>query len=149
MSDIKKKIEIPSDSDGFITLECPYCNSRFKLTVDFLEERPIIDLFCPCCGLKHDPSNFLLMREDVSEQVEIVAHNIVADLLNQFSANLQRNINSKSVKFKAGSPIPSEAEKSLWEREEMEDLTLKCCDVRVKVKYPQHDCIYCPECGVN
>jgi hypothetical protein len=148
MSDIKKKIEIPSDSDGFITLECPYCSSRFKLTVDFLEERSIIDLFCPCCGLKHDPVNFL-MRGDVLEQVDIVAHNIVADILNQFSSNLERSINSQSVKFKAGRAIPLEPEKRLWEREEMEALTLKCCDILIKVKYLQHDCIYCPECGVN
>jgi uncharacterized protein YbaR (Trm112 family) len=141
-------ISIKSDSDGFITLECPYCKGRFKLTVDFLEERSIIDLFCPHCGLKHELVNFL-MREDVIEQAEILAHNLIADMLGQFSKDLERNISSKHISFTAGEPIASKAEKNLWEREEMEILTLKCCNFQIKLDRANHQhFIYCPECGV-
>jgi uncharacterized C2H2 Zn-finger protein len=141
-------ISIPSDSDGFITLECPYCGGRFKLTVGFLEERSIIDLFCPHCGLKHEPVNFL-MREDVREQTEILMHNLVADMLGQFSQNLERNLNSKHMSFTADKQIVPKANKNLWEREEKELLTLKCCDLQIKIDRVNHqDFIYCPECGV-
>jgi hypothetical protein len=32
MSEIVFQIDIPFDDDGFVTLQCSFCNSRFKLT---------------------------------------------------------------------------------------------------------------------
>lgn len=145
---VTRKIQIPSDRDGFITLQCPYCNDRFKLTVDFLEGECIIDLVCPYCGLKNEPNQFL--REEVIEQVNVVARNLVVDIINQFSSNLERKISSNHIKFVANKPTDLEPEKLLYEQEELVVVRLVCCEVEAKVKdICQKIGIYCPQCGVK
>jgi uncharacterized C2H2 Zn-finger protein len=149
-NDLTKKIQIPGDRDGFITLQCPYCNEIFKLTISFLEKEYVIDLYCPCCGLKHDSNQFLMTRQDVKEQIEIEIGNLVADVINQFSKNLERNIQSKNVKFTAGKPISLQTGNLLYEKDELEIMSLRCCNILVKAKDLQKEIgLYCPQCGVK
>jgi hypothetical protein len=57
---------------------------------------------------------------------------------------------NKLVKFKAGKLPKLEAEKILFEQEELEITTLVCCQVTVKTR-PLNKVIgvYCPCCGVR
>lgn len=142
-------IEIPSDSDGFITLQCPYCNDRFKLTVSFIQQETTIELFCPYCGLRHDISYFL--RDEVKQQAQIIAKNLAIDLLNQSFKQLERTSrNSKGFSFKVEKPLKKEEEMLLYEQKELEQFSLKCCDVDVKVNSLCYEIgVYCPCCGVK
>ncbi len=57
----KLELTLYADSDGYITYECPYCGSAFKLNAGDLndEKFPIAELFCPYCGLTADASKFI------------------------------------------------------------------------------------------
>lgn len=44
-------IKIQGDSEGYVTFECPFCGSEFKLQAGEYQddEHPFEDLFCPYC----------------------------------------------------------------------------------------------------
>lgn len=46
-------ITIQGDSEGYVTFECPYCDSEFKLQAGEYQndDEPFEELFCPYCGL--------------------------------------------------------------------------------------------------
>ena len=47
-------ITIQGDSEGYVTFECPYCNSEFKLQAGEYqndEGNLLKNCFCPYCGL--------------------------------------------------------------------------------------------------
>lgn len=48
------------DSEGFVTFECPFCGSEFKLQAGEYqnENEPLEDLFCPYCGLTREKNAF-------------------------------------------------------------------------------------------
>ncbi|MEA5553277.1 hypothetical protein VB713_20260 [Anabaena cylindrica UHCC 0172] len=149
MSDVVFKVTIPSDNDGFITLQCPFCNDRFKLTITDFEREDIIEIFCPYCGLRHEHSHFL--RDEVIEQAHIIAENYAKSLINTWTKNLERNFqHNKHIKFKAGKPFKMEDEKFLFEQEELETNVLQCCQLAVKTRRLSKVIgIYCPCCGVR
>jgi uncharacterized Zn-finger protein len=149
MVDVSFQITVPSDNDGFITLQCPFCDDRFKLTVEDFQREDILEIFCPYCGLRHQHSHFL--RDEVIEQAKIIASNYAKSLLNQWVKDLEKSTKrNKLVKFKAGKLPKLEAEKILFEQEELEITTLVCCQVTVKTR-PLNKVIgvYCPCCGVR
>ena len=46
-------ITIQGDREGYVTFECPYCDSEFKLQAGEFQndDEPFEELFCPYCGL--------------------------------------------------------------------------------------------------
>jgi uncharacterized Zn-finger protein len=149
MSEVVFSISIPSDDDGFITLQCPFCNDRFKLSVEDVEREDIIEIFCPYCGLQNKPSSFL--TDEVVEQAQRIAKNYAKSLLNQFSKDLEKKFkSSKHISVKAGKPLEMENDKVLFEREELELTQLECCQSTVKVSaLAKQVGVYCPFCGFN
>lgn len=149
MSDVVFKITVPSDNDEFITLQCPFCSDRFKLTVADFEREDIIEIFCPYCGLRHQHSYFL--TDEIIEQAHIIAGNYAKSLINQWAKDLERSFKSnKHLKFKAANTLKMEDDKTLFEKEELETITLECCQITVKSR-PLNKVIgvYCPCCGVR
>jgi len=149
MANVSFQITVPSDNDGFITFQCPFCDERFKLTTEDFQREDILEIFCPYCGLRHQHSNFL--RDEVIEQAKIIASNYAKSLLNQWVKDLEKSTKrNKFVKFKVGKSQKIEAEQILFEQEELEITTLACCQVTVKTR-PLNKVIgvYCPCCGVK
>lgn len=149
MSEVTFKIIVPGDNDGFVTLQCPFCEDRFKLTTIDFEREDIIEIFCPYCGLRHEHSFFL--TDEVIEQAQIIASNYLKSKINQWAKDLERSSKSnKHVKFKAGKSLKMDAEKILFEKEELETYKPSCCQITVKTR-PIHQIIavYCPCCGVR
>ncbi|MHC5825890.1 MAG: hypothetical protein ACYT04_61070, partial [Nostoc sp.] len=100
MSEVTFKINIPSDNDGFITLQCPFCEDRFKLTVTDFQREDIIEIFCPYCGLRHQHNAFL--TDEVIEQAHIIAGNYLKSQVNQLVKNLEQSFRSnKYIKLTA------------------------------------------------
>ncbi|XWK91712.1 MAG: hypothetical protein U7127_30825 (plasmid) [Phormidium sp.] len=149
MADVVFQITIPSDNDGFVTLQCPFCEDRFKLTVTDFEREDIIEIFCPYCGLRHQHSHFL--RDEVIEQAHTVANNYAKSMINEWVKKLERNFKgSKNVKFKADKPLKMEVQKILFEQEELETVNLNCCQITAKTRFLNKVIgIYCPCCGVR
>ncbi|MBD1939647.1 TFIIB-type zinc ribbon-containing protein [Microcoleus sp. FACHB-68] len=149
MNNVFFKITVPSDNDGFITIQCPFCNDRFKLTVEDFKREDIIEIFCPYCGLRDEPSHFY--TDEIVEQAQVVARNYTKSLLSQSSKDLEKTFKGKKhISFKAGKPIKMESEKILFEHEELEVTNLDCCQFIVKTRALSKEIgIYCPCCGVR
>lgn len=141
---------IPTDNDGCITFQCPFCNTYFKLDAGEVQEDDVIELFCPSCGLSSEPNKFL--NEDIIERALIMAKNHMADMLNSSMKKMERQFKgSKGVTFKAGKKIKHEHEKTLYEVEnELQSYEFKCCDKSGKIREIDKEVgPYCPYCGVS
>ncbi len=149
MNEIVFKIDIPSGDDGFVTLQCSFCNSRFKLTTADFQSDNVIYIFCPYCGL-HNEGNELL-TDEVLEQLHIVAQNYMNSIVNEFVDRLGKSFRAnKHISFKRSQKLEMEDDKVLFEREEMEIIQPTCCKRPVKTKPLEASLgIYCPFCGVK
>ena len=143
---MKFKILIPSDNDGFIVLKCPSCGEKFMMTAENIEDESTIDIWCPNCGLTH--GNYL--DDDVHELAERIVENQVAEMLNDFSKNLEKTFkNSKNFKFKSGKKIKKEAEHPIGRKTgDFEESKYLCCGKTAKISsIKKFEGSYCPFCG--
>lgn len=145
-------ITIQGDSEGYVTFECPYCNSEFKLQAGEYQndDEPFEELFCPYCGLVKDKNEFL--SSDVIDKAEAIAYNHIVGELNKTFNNMQRSINrSKGLIKMDYKPLKKVATKELKDKDTTEtEVKCSCCDHRVKVLYYAGMAkAFCPYCGVD
>ncbi len=148
MGEERIQISIPHDSEGFFTLRCPYCGQRFKLSSGEVESSGNgIDVYCPYCGLQGHSSRFI--DTQVLEAAHVQVTNIAQQAINRTMRDLERSMRgNKHVKFKPGKPLRPLPEKELYETDDLEIVTLSCCEKRVKVEGLEAEAgIYCPYCG--
>lgn len=148
MGDKVFQISIPCDTDGFLTLECPFCNERFKLDASRVQQEDVERLFCPKCGLFDAPNHF--WPTEVIEQAQILAANYAREMLNNFMGDLERSTRGNQiVAFKAGKKLEMADEKVLMETDDdFETVALPCCECQVKVKAIDKSLgVFCPYCG--
>ena len=69
------KISIPTDEDGFIEMECDYCNNRFMLHESVYSDDANLHFFCPICGLPNGIGTFYC--QEVLEAVRRKATNMM------------------------------------------------------------------------
>lgn len=147
MGDLNLRIEIPSDSDGFILLQCPLCNVFFKLSHTDIEADDILDIWCPSCGLKSE--NYL--TDEVFNLAQAIVKNKVQDMLHQHMKEWERKSRGKGFSFKAG-PKPNDEYESpiIPGIDELEIQTYECCKRDAKISPSvKLEGSYCPFCGVN
>ena len=145
-------ITIYADSDGFITYECPYCGSAFKLSAADLndEDFPIHELFCPYCGLAGASERFI--SADAMGALETLVHNYAAQTLNKAFGDMAKSVNRKkgliSMKF---TPIETLPEEDVSDNDTVETIfTCKTCQRDVKVlRNIGMAKAFCPYCGVD
>jgi uncharacterized Zn finger protein (UPF0148 family) len=149
MSDTVINISIPTDNDGFITLQCPFCSDKFKLTGEDFKAENLTHLFCPYCGLQDESNNFL--SDEIMEQIEIAVENYAKSMINNWSNNLEQSLkSSKHISLKRGKLLKMEEDKVLFETEELDIAELFCCQLVIKVTPGAKLVnIYCPFCGLN
>lgn len=154
MSAEKFTISIQGDSEGYVTFECPYCGSEFKLQAGEFQndEEPFEELFCPYCGLSKDKNSFI--SSAVIEQAQAIAYNQMMEELNKSLGRLQRSVNRSKglikVKFKY-KPLEKVATKDIKDKDTAEtEFICSCCNHRVKVLYCAGvSKVFCPYCGVD
>lgn len=143
------RIEIPSDDEGFFSVQCPHCEDRFKLRVDEYKEESPGTVTCALCGMKADASSFLF-RDDVQEVAEAEAVNLVREHLDKTLKKLERKTRgSKHFQFKRGKkPMRKEPVPELREFTDLAVADLPCCDCHVKVDpSAASSVLYCPYCS--
>jgi len=147
---MKFNIEIPTDSEGFYSLECPHCKERFKVSSIDIDGEDTIELFCPSCGLNGEKSDFI--SKDVIEHAEALALNYATqEIFNIFKKTNNNNNkrNSFGISFDMKKPIQQQP-KLLKEDEKLEKIELYCCDKVIKINIDHKvSNVYCPFCGVN
>ena len=145
-------ITIEGDNEGYVTFECPFCDSEFKLQAGEYQndDEPFEELFCPYCGLTKEKNEFL--SSDVIEQAQVIAYNHMVNELNNKFKKMQRSINhSKGLIKMDFTPLKKIATKELKDKDTTEtEFTCSCCEHRVKVLYCASAAkVFCPYCGVD
>lgn len=146
MSDIKVQIEVPLDEDGFMELQCPFCQESFKLVADEMQSDDVVGIFCPNCGLTTDVQEFL--TSEVLENLQIKANNIAVEMLNDGLRKMEKE--SKGL-LKVQEKLTLEPEKPLYvKNNDFESTTFSCCGKSAKVSYGKGIIgVYCPYCGTK
>ena len=147
-------LSIQGDSEGYVTFECPYCNSEFKLQAGEYQndDEPFEGLFCPYCGLAKEKNEFL--SSEVIEQARAIAYNYMVEELNKTFKKMQRSLNHSKglIKIKMDyKPLKKVATKELKDKDTTEtEFKCSCCGRRVKVLYCAGAAkVFCPYCGVD
>ncbi len=149
MSNQNFSIEIQGDSDGYIFLECPHCESEFKLNCNEFQshDNEFNELFCPYCGLSANRDNFY--TKEVIEQAKQIALNYMYEQLNKSFGNMKKSLNKNKyikMKFKPINKINIEGIKTDDTVEEV--FECKHCNNHVKVLYCSGiSKVYCSYCG--
>ena len=141
-----------ADSDGFVTYECPYCGSVFKLDAEDVndDDFPIMDLFCPYCGLSGEMNRFI--SSEAQEAIEAMVQNHLADIVNKEFGKMTREINrAGGLIHMEFSPLKKQHVKEVKDNDTVESIfTCDACVKKVKV-VPNAGLskAFCPYCGVD
>lgn len=147
MSDIKMEIPIPADNDGFVLFQCSLCGEFFKLAPSDFQADDVIEIWCPCCGLKSES----YLTEDVIELAMKMTENIAVDMIFKEMKKWERQFKGSGVTFKAGRKPKLKSEDPIISGiEALEIQKYECCKRQAKIKpIVKISGSYCPFCGVN
>lgn len=135
------EVSFPTDSDGFLSQECPSCEQRFKVLCGQGSEEAIS--FCPYCGYNSQES--WLTQEQIDHLRAVAINVVVAPELRKFRQRLKAasseflkvDLTSKSNLSRPSSP-PIEIDGTF------DILHFPCCKETIKVIGQQrHFCIIC------
>ncbi len=148
MSDnLNMEISIPSDSDGFILLQCPLCSEYFKLTAQDINAEDVLGIWCPNCGMRSE--NYL--SEEIIKLATVMCKNKVEDMLYREMKKLEQKTRGKFITFKTGRKPTPEYEAPVVPGIDALDIeNYICCKKQAKIS-PSVKLVggYCPFCGVN
>tara|TARA_R110002111_G_scaffold100976_6_gene156510 strand:+ start:70055 stop:70498 length:444 start_codon:yes stop_codon:yes gene_type:complete len=143
------EISFSTDSDGFLTQECPACSGRFKVVFGEGSDDPISH--CPYCA--HMDTNCWWTPEQADYISNFTAQQAEMMISDQFK-KMARNLNSKSSSIKMSMRNTSSHTPSPTAPEEMElDLpTIKfsCCNEEIKYfENLAEGRLFCVICGTE
>ncbi|MDX2007921.1 MAG: hypothetical protein SFU83_21990 [Meiothermus sp.] len=147
MSEYSDQLILHSDSDGFVSFNCPYCSLRFKLSAVEAQEDTILFFWCPSCGLRHHTVRFL--SDEAKQAAQILAENLARQLINNMMKDIGKSFGkSKYVKVEGGKPLRMENEKVILEDHNLELVETKCCGKHMRVRLMEKIIgVYCAYCG--
>ena len=144
---IEFEISIPSDSEGFILLQCPLCGELFKITASDIKADDVYELWCPSCGLKSE--NYL--TDEVIDLASKMLTNKAQAMVHQEFKKLERKTKNGFISFKVTHKSKPEYENPLIPTiDALQPITFSCCKRQAKISQISKliGC-YCPFCGVN
>ena len=133
------EVSFPTDSDGFLSQECPSCVQRFKVLFGQGSEDPIS--FCPYCGY-NDQGCWSTQEQNVHLQA-VALDVVLAPELKKLERELKRESGGLfSVSIESDLPKPSVP--PMETDEPFDILHFPCCQETVKLNRQQsHFCIIC------
>lgn len=134
------EVSFPTDSDGFLSQECPSCAQRFKVLFEQGSSEPISH--CAYCGFVGQ--NCWHTREQVEYANAVIMSAVVAPELDKLRRELTRSSSGwLKIGLKADIPVPPpppvETDVAL------DILHFPCCNETVKVT--PHASLFCIICG--
>lgn len=141
------ELSLPVDDEGYVSFACPHCNQRFKLSAAEVNERDPEEICCPLCGLSDGADQF--HTPEALEAAHQHVENMIADLLNDFTRNLERSFRgSKNIQFKQGKRVSKQQVNELRETPDFVVAEFSCCASTAKVPVSAAiSLVYCPFCG--
>ena len=168
---IIKQLSFPTDKEGFLRRECPFCQKEFKVKFnqeeisdisnqsieqflveesseqnDEYEDNTESFYFCPYCG-QYSSFNNWWTKEQV-KYIHIVCKNIMAQLINEHLVKpLQKTSRSSSFLKIEAKPISQQQEWIGTEADDLKEVTLKCCERQIKLIDNWDKKVFCHFCG--
>ena len=136
------EINLPTDTDGFLSQECPSCKQRFKVIFGQGSEEPIS--YCPYCG--HNGQNCWFTQAQ-ADYIQSVAANVA--LVPELK-KLERQLKGMSkgfLKVSTTSNLPKPSSAPMETDDPLDILHLPCCNETVKVT--RHERYFCIICGME
>ena len=140
---IEFSFTLPSDNEGFIEYECPFCEEIFRLNKNFFQgEQKNDELFCPLCGMKSNAQNFY-----TTECVEYMSQMQIY-LAESYLDKQLKDVAKKSkglMKYKNKNHLQ---EPEIFDLHHEIETKYHCkkCEESFKTKMGSN-IIYCPYCG--
>lgn len=151
MSDVTFEMSIEGDSEGYVTFECPFCESEFKLNAGEFqgEDNVFSELFCPYCGLVDKVNTFY--SKEVIEQAEAIAYNYMMEQVNKVFNDLKKSAKRNKfikVDFKELKKVNL---KELKDKDTTEEIfSCPMCENHIRVLYCAGvSKVFCAYCGVD
>lgn len=143
---INFEISIPTDSEGFVLLQCPLCGELFKLRPNDFEDDKIFQIYCPSCGLVSD--NYF--TNDVIDLGMVMAENYANDLIMKELKKMEKKTKGSLISFKVTKKPKRKSEQPIMlQVEALEKKMYPCCKMEAKIKpVLKMSGSYCPYCGV-
>ncbi|WP_144569699.1 hypothetical protein [Bacillus pseudomycoides] len=139
-----------SDLDGFSSFSCSLCGEEFKLQTDEVQKKDVIELFCLSCGIPSPLSTYY--TDDIIENAKILAANEASKMLNDMFKGLEKSTRrNKYFKVKSNSSFPVKKTRTLFEKDELDEIEFTCCSRKAKTSIltKSGSSPFCPYCGVN
>lgn len=149
MEEIKIEMTIQPDSEGYVTFECPYCESQFKLSVDECQndEDVYVDFCCPYCGLMGNRNNFY--TKEVIGEIQNRIYNLMTRTVNKELDKMSRQLKKSKFLSMKVNELKERATNELADKDTIEE-TFQCslCGKHEKVIYCSGIAkVYCAYCG--
>ncbi len=133
------QISLPTDTDGYLSQECPSCEKRFKVLFGEGSEEPIS--FCPYCGHK---GRDCWHTKDQVNYIEATAADV---MLGQELKRLEHELKKASggfLKIEMKTETPTAGTPPMETDEMLGILRFPCCNETVKLnRHERHFCIIC------
>lgn len=127
------EVSFPTDSDGFLSQECPSCKQHFKVCFGKGSDEPIS--YCPYCG--HKGEQCWYTKEQVEHMSAVVQTVFVAPALKKLQRSLGGKLSGSFSSFQSPPPIDPDSDLPI--------LNFSCCNETIKAS-PQHH-LFCIICG--
>lgn len=147
---INMEISFYGDEDGYINMECPYCESEFKMSIDDLQNDDVNTeiLFCPYCGLRDERDNFY--TKDQVEVMQSHMENMAIDMINKSFGDMAKKINrGNSILKMTHKPLKRVNVQEYRELSSSESIKMcRECGFEYKViNHMSKTITYCVSCG--
>lgn len=137
------ELKLRTDSEGFLSQECPSCETRFKVKLGEGSDQPIA--FCPYCG--HNGHDCWWTPEQAEYISATVGEEMVGPMLDEAARDFNRRARSPrgpismSMEVSHGKPPrqPPEPEEN-WPRTKFE-----CCNETIR--HQERETLHCIICG--
>lgn len=148
MSDIEVKLTVPSDDEGYIKMQCPYCHNYFKIRANEYDnkEKPIEELHCPYCSLIKQKQSFL--TRELMEHGKALLENKIKEIINKEMRKACKNNSVDGLKM-TYTPYEENYVPELTDKEEGEyKVKCKYCECSYKIyDLAENTITNCPYCG--
>lgn len=136
------EVSFPTDSDGFLSQECPSCEQIFKALIGQGSDQPIS--CCPYCG--HRGENCWFTKPQVAHMQAVATNAVLGPELKKF----ERQIKSASkgfLKFDVKTQLPAVTSPPMETDDDLDIFHFPCCDETIKAS--RQDNIFCIICGME
>ena len=134
------EVRFDTDSDGFLSQECPACHQRFKVLFGSGSDRSVS--FCPYCC--HNEYDCWWTPEQIDYIQSVTTDVVVRPELEKFQRQL-KNTSSDFFQIKMTSDIPDPMVSPVEADDSLKALRFQCCGETIKVN--QRNRYYCIICG--